>query len=31
MIKIASEKEILNFFKHAYGSHKERYFGFYNS
>ena len=31
MIKIASEKEVLNFFKNAYGSHKERYFGFYNS
>ena len=31
MIKLASEKEILHFFKSSYGSHTKRYFGFYNS
>ena len=31
MLKLASEVEILNFFRSAYGSHKERYYGFYNS
>lgn len=31
MIKIAGEKEILQFFKSAYGKHKQRYLGMYNS
>lgn len=31
MIKLASEKEILHFFKRTFGSHTKRYFGYYNS
>lgn len=31
MIKIASEAEVLHFFKKAYGQHQQHYYGFYNS
>lgn len=31
MIKIASETEILQFFRKTYAHHKQQYFGFYNS
>lgn len=30
-MKIASEAEVLQFFKKSYGKHKQHYFGFYNS